>query len=381
MATGDGGGAHGGSTGGAGTNRELAGRLKGPGWWGGEVEELPRLPLGDEFHVETWRRYATEAGRRGAWNVLRERLVQLAFPVREGQSTEEVYRAATLRGAEPPEGPGLVLERPDELRILLHGTPAGTVPVLVAGCREDFVALVRALVGRNEPMEVPPSMGAALVNGYNNWDRIREYRRAWEAGDPVRSEPGAWEEEFRRIVPRRELYRDRFVILSRGPYSGVAATDVGLHEDEWLEASLSIRLEHECTHYLALRVFGALRHDILEELVADFVGIVRTFGRFRPDLARLFLGLEASPEFRPGGRLEVYRGDPPLSREAFGALQRLAWEGIEVLDTVARRHPGWLESPLELGRLVVALTTLGAGELTLPGGPARVEEAVERVGT
>ncbi len=358
----------------------LAGRLRGPGWWGGTVEELPVPPLDDELHVETWRRWAAEAVRRGAWSVLRERLVQLAFPIREGQSTDEAYRAATLRGEPPPEAGGLELERPEDLRILLHPTPGGTVPAVVAGCRADFVSLVRALVGRNEPVPVPDSMGAALVSGYNNWERIREYRRCWEAGDPSRRGRDAWMQEFRRLLPRKELYRDRFLLLSRGVYSGVPAHRVGLPEETWLEASFSIRLEHECAHHLALRVFGALRHDILEELVADLVGIVRTFGEFRPDLARLFLGLEDHPSFRPGGRLEVYRGDPPLSGEEFERLQGLAWEGIEVLAAVAAAHPGWLADPAGLGRFVVAVTTLGAEELRLPGGVRRVEEAWRRVG-
>ena len=87
---------------------------------------------------------------------------------------------------------------------------------MILGGRTDFVALVRALTMRNEPGPVPASMGAYMVSGLNNWDRIVEHRRRWEAEGGDRSETG-WQEEFRRLVPRKELYQDRFLIISDGP--------------------------------------------------------------------------------------------------------------------------------------------------------------------
>lgn len=87
---------------------------------------------------------------------------------------------------------------------------------MILGGRTDFVALVRALTIRNEPGPVPASMGACIVSGLNNWDRIVEHRRRWEAEGGDRSETG-WREEFRRLVPHKELYQDRFLILGDGP--------------------------------------------------------------------------------------------------------------------------------------------------------------------
>jgi len=350
-------------------------------WWRSRPTTMPEFPLADEAHATDWVAYAEEARDRGAWAVLRERLVQLQFPVREGMSQEPRYRAATLRGTTPfPAGAGLQLEAPEELSLELYQTLAGRVPILVTGHRRDFETLVQAFTARNEPWPVPPAMGACLVNGLNNWDRIRAYRRRWEAGDPAGCSEEAWKEEFRRLVPRKELYQDRLIILSRGRYSRVAGADVGEPEEEWLERSQSIRREHECTHYLTLRLFGALRHDLLEELVADFVGIVRTCGAYRPELALRFLGLERFPEFRAGGRLEVYRGDPPLSDGAFRALQELAWRGIRNLEQLAEEHASALVSEQGLGRLVVAVTTLAGEELAAGDLAARLEECLDGMG-
>jgi hypothetical protein len=139
----------------------------------------PVFPLPAELHVAAWERYATEAAEAGSFAALR-RLVQLRFPIREGISQTEAYRAATLRGAPTErmtEASGLVLARPEELRLIVHPSPAGQIPVLIPAGRTDFVALVRALTTRNEPGPVPGSMGACMVSGLNNRARIREHRR------------------------------------------------------------------------------------------------------------------------------------------------------------------------------------------------------------
>ena len=60
-------------------------------------------------------------------------------------------------------------------------------------------------------------MGACIVKGLNNWDRIAAHRAKWERDQPGGATESAWNDEFRRLVPRKELYQDRFIILSRGP--------------------------------------------------------------------------------------------------------------------------------------------------------------------
>jgi hypothetical protein len=339
----------------------------------GRLPGIRKLPLTDEPHVSAWRSYARSAEAGGAWTVLRDRLVQLQFPIRKGISQDDAYRAATLRGelaAGDTQREDLRLRQPAGLRLVIHPTSAGALPVLDVMDREDFESLVRVFTARNEPARIPASMGACLVSGYNNWDRIWAHRSRWEAEDPNRrGDAAAWSEEFRRLREDKALYQDRFVLLSRGPYSDVAAPDAGMTEEEWLERSFVIRREHECTHYFTLRVFGILQHNLLEELVADFVGLVRTFGTYRRDLALRFLGLESFPEFREGGRLGNYCGDPPLSAAAFTVLIRLAEAAVRNLARMSAEWPQCGASDVMLDRLAAALVCGTLEELASDDAP------------
>jgi hypothetical protein len=341
-----------------------------------EREPDPSLPypLPAEPHVAAWEAYAAEAIGRGAWEVLRDRLVQMRFPVRRGISQTEAYRAVTRRG-EPtesvPEATGLTLSAPGNLRLWVHPSPAGPLPVLCTSEREDFVRLVQALSGRNEPDPVPPAQGACLVSGLNNWDRVRQHRERWIAEGGLAQN---WTVEFQRIIPQKELYQDRFVILSEGFYSNVAAQAMGLSAEEWRRLSLTIRLEHECTHYFTLRVFGSMRNNLLDEVIADHEGIVAACGRYRADWFLRFVGLEDFPRYREGGRLENYRGQPPLSDAAFRVLQALVKAAAENLGRLEARRSSWPSTPEERARRIIALyhrtlEELASGETDLlPGG-------------
>lgn len=346
---------------------------------GPEDRAVPALPLADEVHIARWRLYEADAREMGAFEALKRRFVQLRFPIQEGISADPSYRSATRRGLGGEAdrfAPGLTLDDPAGLELTLCRTIAGTVPVLVVSDRQDFVAIVRAFTERNEPARVPDSMGACIVTGLNNWDRIAAYRAQWQADHGDTASEDAWADEFKGLVPRKELYQDRFIILSRGPYSATAADQVGLAPHEWLERSLVIRREHEFTHYFTYRCFGAMRNNVLDELIADFVGLVRSFGAYRPDLARRFLGLEAFPRYRPGARLEAYRGTPPLSDPAFAIVVRLAHQAITQLDAVAVAHHGLLNDLGGLGRLTFALAGFALEELAAADLPARLTRRI-----
>jgi hypothetical protein len=320
------------------------------------------LPLPDEPFVATWERWADEARQRGAFPVLSENLPQLRFPIREGISASEDYRAATLRGVHPEElsgATGLELERPEVIELEIHPSPAGRIPVLLIRGRAEFVALVRALGRRNEPSPVPDSQGALMIGGFNNWARIRELRSRGE--------------EMEQILPRKELYQDRFILLSDGPYSAVPAADLGLGEDEWREISLAIRRDHECAHYFTRRLFGSMRNHAHDELMADWAGLVAATGSFRADWFLRFLGLEDPSCYRPGGRLDLYRGDPPLSDEAFRLLHdviRSAALNLESSDAPTAT----LE---DRARMLAALASLRLDELASHEGKTLLEQAME----
>lgn len=355
-----------------------ADRLRAAGASGGVLEELlrydtPLLPANavaaaaeahypDEPFLAVWEEYARDAEERGAVAVLAARLPQMRFPVRAGVSATDEYRAATRRGEPPPEGEGPAFANPKTVTLTLHPTLAGRLPVLVAGERADFETLVRVFSARSEPVPVPPSMGACLVKGFNNWDRVERFRRSWEGENPE----GDWAGEgFPALLAEKALYEDRFMILSAGPYSGVPASAAGFAPAEWASLSISIRRDHECTHYATLRAAGATRVNLLDEVVADYVGLVRTFGRFRGDLARLFLGLERFPAYREGARLENYRGTPPLSDGALSVLRTVCHDALLGLEAFDAALPEGARS--ERGLLRVALA-LAATPLSGMGG-------------
>ena len=334
----------------------------------GALTSEVRFPLPDEPFVAFWEAVEREARTRGAFAVLRERLPQLRFPIRAGISETEPYRAATRRGIPVetlPEATGLPIARPEAIEVVIHPSPAGRIPLLIARSRAEFVALIRALTKKNEPEPVPDAQGALMVSGYNNWSRVGELRRRWEALDPAARETATWGEELQRTP--RELYQDRFILLSDGPYSAVPAAELGLAEAEWLEMSLIIRREHECAHYLTRRLFGSMRNNLLDELIADYAGLVAATGGFRADWFLRFVGLEEFPRYRPGGRLDLYRGKPPLSDGAFRVLQSLVKSAAENLER--------FRGPQEMALTIAALASLRLEDLASEGAEELLNRA------
>lgn len=281
----------------------------------------PAPPAGDEPHVAAWREYAADAATRGAVEALRDRFVQLSCPIEAGISQTPEYRAATRQGRFDDVrawGRPLPLVRPDRVHLSIESTMAGDVPVVVADERADFEALARAFTARNEPEVIPPTAGACLVSGLINWDRVARHRAAWEAAQPEGGAAAGWSDEFKRLASDKAAYQDRLILLSRGPYSNVDTGDA-----DWLDRSLTIRREHECAHYYTWRVFGTIRTHVFDEILADFVGLVRAYGHYPGALARRCLGLDAEGR-RLGGRIDNYRGTPPVSEAAFDLLAVVA---------------------------------------------------------
>jgi hypothetical protein len=291
------------------------------------------LPLEDEPFVADWQRYAERAEAGTAADVLREVLVQLRFPIREGISRTDAYRRATaslhhLRAAD--RGEGVVFEAPDAVSITLHPTPAGRLPVVRVGARADFERVLQAVTRANEPAPIPRTVGAMMISGYANWDRIARLRRAWRDANPDASDAG-WPAFFQRCDPAG--YRDRFVLCSSGFYSGVPPADLGLSAAEWRRRSVDLRVAHEATHYATRRLFGSMQNHLYDELLADYFGLVHAVGAYRADWFLRFMGLEEGRDGREG-RLPYYRGDPPLSDAAFAVVRRLVRTAANTLAAV-----------------------------------------------
>ncbi|HEV8578620.1 MAG TPA: hypothetical protein VGX68_06000 [Thermoanaerobaculia bacterium] len=325
-----------------------------------------RFPLADEPFVTFWEPLVAESCERGAFAVLREHLPQLRFPICEGISRTESYLSATRKGVPPeafPEATGLELAHSGTIELAMYTSPAGRIPLLIARHRAEFVALIRALTRKNEPDPVADAQGALMVSGYNNWSRIRELRRGWEDLEPSLRGTATWAEELARIQQHRELYQDRFILLSDGPYSAVPAAELDLEDEVWREISLAIRRDHECTHYFTRRLFGSMRNNVLDELIADYIGLVGATGKFRADWFLRFIGLEEFPRYRPGGRLDIYRGKPQLSDGAFRVLHALVKAAAENLEQFDSGLPGGARTAQDKGLLISVLASLRLEDL------------------
>jgi hypothetical protein len=341
-----------------------------------DASHSTRWPLPDEPFVAAWREYAVSIQHAGGLSALNTALVQLSFPIEAGISQRADYIAVTRMGADPGgviAATGLKLSRPEQCRLLLHSTLAGHIPALVAENRQDFVALVCAFTGRNEPVPVPTSKGAAMISGYNNWDRIRRLREEFESASPN----GSWATQWERVKGNPLLYKDRFILLSTGPYSGVQAVSLGLDNELWRELSLTIRLEHESTHYVTRRCYCSMRNNLLDELIADFFGIRAAAGRFRADWFLHFMGLENYPYYRFGGRLQNYRGQPPLSDGAFRILQDLTVRAAKNVETFDRTFTANFDNMATKGAVLAALASHTIEEMASDDGPELLAIAFE----
>ncbi|MBF0516257.1 MAG: hypothetical protein HQK97_03925 [Nitrospirae bacterium] len=319
-----------------------------------------KLPLEDELFIDSWREYYSQIHDGNCFDVLRKYLVQLNFPIESGISKTEPYRDVTLRGEKPDtKSGGLPLKHPEALRLIIHPTLAGHIPVLMPYAREDFISIIASLAQKNEPDPIPASMGALTVAGYNNWDRINRMQADYEKDNSFIP----WAVVFDEMMSNVALYQDKFIILSDGPYSNCTAAQMGISENDWIDKSLIIRREHECAHYMTKRLFLSMRNNIMDELIADFSGITAAFDTFKAEWFLRFIGLENFPEYRKGGRLENYMGDPRLSDGAFKVLQGLIHSAAHNLEAFYNQKKNY--SNLRI-LTMIALTYLTLEEAAHP---------------
>ena len=147
-------------------------------------------------------------------------------------------------------------------------TMGGTLPVIFTSNHEDFVMMEALLNGRENPRELPLTVNAFTI--------------------PAKNE---------------KFYRHRVILLNEAPYSNVSADKLGLNADEWLNKSYKLRLRHESAHYETLRLFGGMKNNALDEIIADTLGQIAAFGNFSAARQRLFFGLHGD---RCDGRLQFY---------------------------------------------------------------------------
>lgn len=226
------------------------------------------------------------------------RYPQLLLPIKQGISQTNEYRNAVLRGK--PVHRELAFSLSEQDRLITYYTPAGEVEALLLANRDDFVHAYRALAYRCESVDVLSSVGACIVSGLINWEKIRNHRMAWvEAGR------ADWSSEYKRFISDRNNYCDTLILLSSGPYSSVPAEWIGMDEGVWKQRSIQIRLYHELTHFICRKMMLDREDALRDEIYADCIGLIAALGEYNELLAKLFLGIE-NGTYREGGRLAHY---------------------------------------------------------------------------
>ena len=278
--------------------------------------------------TKSWEAYAATHKAEEAFQLLRKCYPQFNFPVQEGINKTQDYIDAVLKGKSLPVSDRTVsiLNKPDSIKFTLHESIVGKVPVLTVADDEDFVKIVQCFLYKNNPTPVPRSMGALLINGVNNWNRIQALKTKWVQTNPSET----WNHEFsKNILPNPGLYKDKLIVLSTKPYSAVRADCLELTEAEWASYSLAVRLEHECTHLYTLTYYGCASNNLHDELIADYIGIAKTMGAYRKEWMLTFMGLEEYPNYSKGARLENYVNQANLTPEDFRQLISVIKRAIE----------------------------------------------------
>jgi flavin-dependent dehydrogenase len=352
--------------------------------WSHRLDRAMALPFEDEAHVARWQEYRDLAAPAAAWPVLQSRLVQLQFPIKAGISQTAVYRRATRQGIMPQHQAQepLVLECPEQLRLEIYPAMFGPTPILSTANRADFVRLVQALAKRNEPVDVPTAVDTYLIAGLNNWDRLHALKLEWLrqhkgpmlAPDQVEK---AWQQEFKRLIPQKALYQDRFII-AENRLQRIPAAELGLAASEWQRIAPLIRAEHAATYYMLPRLLGQIRDAPLHnELLAYYVAMVTAVGHFRADWFSRFIHADLVRETQatelPFGVGRLQTG--PAPHEAADWLRRIAGH-VAAFD---HHHGSDWRHPQGILLSLLALDSLTLAELAAEDAVAQLEQSLAQL--
>ena len=113
------------------------------------------------------------------------------------------------------------------------------------------------------------------------------------------------------------------------------AHDVGQPRSSGWSARSSSAPSTSSTHDLTWRLFGIVRSHATDEIVADFVGLVRAFGVYPDGIARRAARHRRLPALpRPAAASANYRGTPPLDDDDFAEVCSLAADATRQLAAV-----------------------------------------------
>ena len=338
------------------------------------------MDLRDEPHVEVWRDYAARVARSGTIATLAAFIPQLRFAIRPGMKRDATYRRVVRHGefrSDDVAGMGFHLNQPGSIAVRIHRTIAGAVPVIAVSNRDDFASLVCALANGNEPRRLPQALGACAISNFTNWHRVH----LWCHANVGAADDGSADERsarLRRALRDRAISKDRFFLLSDGPYSGVAATDMELGDEAWREISLRLRLEHESAHYITQRIVGPTFNPLVDEIAADWAAITAVAGRYRADWFLRFMGVQDESTTGAGGRLEHYCDRRIMSEAEVQRARSAVRQAALMLEAFTDGRLHLCADARSRGRMMLAIESLRLEELASAAAVQHLEAALAR---
>lgn len=175
------------------------------------------------------------------------------------KNAEEAIWTYLLKGKNP-----ISFQDNQALKIEIYPSFAGAIPIIYTNNVADFELLLTSFINTTKIISHIDEIGAAFIYGKNN----------------------------------------HFLLLSSKPYSGVDASQTEFSKKQWLEKSMIIRREHECTHYYTKLHYQTSKNHIHDELIADFNGMMAAMNHYSSQYFLKFMGLEDRDCQK--GRLKVY---------------------------------------------------------------------------
>jgi len=273
---------------------------------------------------------------------LAEQYKQLYIPPSE--DALEAYRDVVLSGGEPESHSLSHFLMHAEDSAVYEKTPVGPVLAVTLHERKDFETFLQIIANKCQPVEIPATQGASMLEGLISWPKIEAHRKAFLAqaeADGI-TDPD-WDSEFARFTSVKANYTDAMLVLSAGPYSAVGGSEFGISEAQWRTDSVTIRRYHELNHFICRKQWPEKISAVWDELVADAVGLYAAYGRYDIAMAERFLGIKDGSY--TGGRLENYVGeaDPAVKQDRLNRLARkihpILESFAEIINTQPKIHP------------------------------------------
>lgn len=320
------------------------------------------FPLEDELFIKTWKKYESDAASLGVFPVIRKACPHLNFPINNKIADSPEYKDAVLYAnftEERLKSNDLGLKEPEKLQLAVIQTDAGSIPMLYVPDRSDFEAIIRAMNHSNTEAEIPAELTSTIIHEFRNSDRISGYRERFLKKRSLMNLNTTWRDEYNKILLKKELYLDTFIIIYGGNASAVSAKEIGLPKEEWLAKSIVIGREKEALKYYMKRIFNVEKPHPYIELIAYYSAVKIAWGSFAADiLFKLMIpGFEAKSPACGFGALSQ-----KLNRETCETIMKLLEKAAQNLEDFEKIYASELEVN-DKNIMLISLTYITIEEL------------------